>query len=326
MKNEKKYRDAFESGLKNYLDKKSPENLYEPIQYILNIGGKRIRPLLVLMSADLFGHKYKEAVRAALAIEIFHNFTLVHDDIMDSAELRRGSVTVHNKWNINTGIISGDVMLIKAYQALEEYENPLFSKLIKLLNKTALEVCEGQQYDIDFEEKVDVNQNNYLEMIRLKTAALIGCALKMGALIADASQDDLEAIYEFGELLGIAFQIQDDYLDVYGDSISFGKKIGGDIIENKKTILFHYAMSNGSINEKKELLKWYDKRKGNALDNEKIDAVKSIFDKTNAGEACMKLVNDYTIKAFKILSNLEISPEAKNIFKNFGENLMKREF
>ena len=326
MKNEKKYKDAFESGLKNYLDKKSPENLYEPIQYILSIGGKRIRPLLVLMSADLFGHKYKEAVRAALAIEIFHNFTLVHDDIMDSAELRRGSVTVHNKWNINTGIISGDVMLIKAYQALEEYENPLFSKLTKLLNKTALEVCEGQQYDIDFEEKVDVNQNNYLEMIRLKTAVLIGCALKMGALIADASQDDLEAIYEFGELLGIAFQIQDDYLDVYGDSISFGKKIGGDIIENKKTILFHYAMSNGSINEKKELLKWYDKGIGNALDNEKIDAVKSIFDKTNAGEACMKLVNDYTMKAFKILSNLEINPEAKNIFKNFGENLMKREF
>ena len=326
MKNEIKYRDAFESGLKNYLDKKSPENLYEPIQYILNLGGKRIRPLLVLMSADLFGHKYKEAVSAALAIEIFHNFTLVHDDIMDSAELRRGSVTVHNKWNINTGIISGDVMLIKAYQALEEYENPLFSKLTKLLNKTALEVCEGQQYDIDFEEKVDVNQNNYLEMIRLKTAVLIGCALKMGALIADASQDDLEAIYEFGELLGIAFQIQDDYLDVYGDSISFGKKIGGDIIENKKTILFHYAMSNGSINEKKELSKWYDKRIGNALGNEKIDAVKSIFDKTNAGEACVKLVNDYTIKAFKTLSNLEISPEAKTLFKNFGENLMKREF
>ena len=326
MENEKKYMYAFETGLKNYLDKKSPENLYEPIQYILNLGGKRIRSLLVLMSADLFGNKYKEAVSAALAIEIFHNFTLVHDDIMDSAELRRGSLTVHNKWNINTGIISGDVMLIKAYQALEEYENPLFSKLTKLLNKTALEVCEGQQYDIDFEDKVDVNQNNYLEMIRLKTAVLIGCALKMGALIADASQDDLEAIYEFGELLGIAFQIQDDYLDVYGDSISFGKKIGGDIIENKKTILFHYAMSNGSINEKKELLKWYDKGIGNALDNEKIDAVKSIFDKTNAGEACMKLVNDYTIKAFKILSNLEISPEAKNIFKNFGENLMKREF
>ena len=326
MKNEKKYRDAFESGLKNYLDKKSPENLYEPIQYILNLGGKRIRPLLVLMSADLFGHKYKEAVSAALAIEIFHNFTLVHDDIMDSAELRRGSITVHNKWNINTGIISGDVMLIKAYQALEEYKNPLFSKLTKLLNTTALEVCEGQQYDIDFEEKVDVNQDNYLEMIRLKTAVLIGCALKMGALIADASQEDLEAIYEFGELLGIAFQIQDDYLDVYGDSISFGKKIGGDIIENKKTILFHYAMSNGSVNEKKELLKWYDKKISNELGNKKIDMVKSIFDKTNAGEACMKLINDYTIKAFKKLSNLEISPEAKTLFKNFGENLMKREF
>jgi len=326
MENEKKYMYAFETGLKNYLEKKSPENLYEPIQYILNLGGKRIRSLLVLMSADLFGNKYKEAVSAALAIEIFHNFTLVHDDIMDSAELRRGSVTVHNKWNINTGIISGDVMLIKAYQALEEYENPLFSKLTKLLNKTALEVCEGQQYDIDFEEKVDVNQNNYLEMIRLKTAVLIGCALKMGALIADASDDDLEAIYEFGELLGIAFQIQDDYLDVYGDSISFGKKIGGDIIENKKTILFHYAMSNGSINEKKELLKWYDKGIGNALDNEKIDAVKSIFDKTNAGEACMKLVNDYTIKAFNKLSHLGISQEAKTLFKNFGNNLMKREF
>ena len=326
MENEKKYMYAFETGLKNYLDKKSPENLYEPIQYILNLGGKRIRSLLVLMSADLFGNKYKEAVSAALAIEIFHNFTLVHDDIMDSAELRRGSATVHNKWNINTGIISGDVMLIKAYQALEEYKNPLFSKLTKLLNKTALEVCEGQQYDIDFEEKEDINQNNYLEMIRLKTAVLIGCALKMGALIADASEDDLEAIYEFGELLGIAFQIQDDYLDVYGDSISFGKKIGGDIIENKKTILFHYAMSYGSTNEKKELLKWYDKRTGNELGNKKIDIVKSIFDKTNAGEACKKLVNDYTIKAFKTLSNLKISPEAKTLFKNFGENLMKREF
>ena len=326
MENEKKYMYAFETGLKNYLEKKSPENLYEPIQYILNLGGKRIRSLLVLMSADLFGNKYKEAVSAALAIEIFHNFTLVHDDIMDSAELRRGSVTVHNKWNINTGIISGDVMLIKAYQALEEYENPLFSKLTKLLNKTALEVCEGQQYDIDFEEKVDVNQNNYLEMIRLKTAVLIGCALKMGALIADASEDDLEAIYEFGELLGIAFQIQDDYLDVYGDSISFGKKIGGDIIENKKTILFHHAMSNGSINEKKELLKWYDKKTGNEIGNKKIDIVKSIFDKTNAGEACIKLVNDYTIKAFNKLSHLGISQEAKILFKNFGNNLMKREF
>ena len=326
MENEKKYMYAFETGLKNYLDKKSPENLYEPIQYILNLGGKRIRSLLVLMSADLFGNKYKEAVSAALAIEIFHNFTLVHDDIMDSAELRRGSATVHNKWNINTGIISGDVMLIKAYQALEEYKNPLFSKLTKLLNKTALEVCEGQQYDIDFEEKEDVNQNNYLEMIRLKTAVLIGCALKMGALIADASEDDLEAIYEFGELLGIAFQIQDDYLDVYGDSISFGKKIGGDIIENKKTILFHHAMSNGSINEKKELLKWYDKRTVNEIGNKKIDVVKSIFDKTNAREACMKLVNDYTIKAFNKLSHLGISQEAKTLFKNFGNNLMKREF
>ena len=326
MENEKKYMYAFETGLKNYLEKKSPENLYEPIQYILNLGGKRIRSLLVLMSADLFGNKYKEAVSAALAIEIFHNFTLVHDDIMDSAELRRGSATVHNKWNINTGIISGDVMLIKAYQALEEYKNPLFSKLTKLLNKTALEVCEGQQYDIDFEEKEDINQNNYLEMIRLKTAVLIGCALKMGALIADASEDDLEAIYEFGELLGIAFQIQDDYLDVYGDSISFGKKIGGDIIENKKTILFHHAMSNGSINEKKELLKWYSKRTVNEIGNKKIDVVKSIFDKTNAREACMKLVNDYTIKAFNKLSHLGISQEAKTLFKNFGNNLMKREF
>ncbi len=326
MENEKKYMYAFETGLKNYLEKKSPENLYEPIQYILNLGGKRIRSLLVLMSADLFGNKYKEAVSAALAIEIFHNFTLVHDDIMDSAELRRGSATVHNKWNINTGIISGDVMLIKAYQALEEYKNPLFSKLTKLLNKTALEVCEGQQYDIDFEEKEDINQNNYLEMIRLKTAVLIGCALKMGALIADASEDDLEAIYEFGELLGIAFQIQDDYLDVYGDSISFGKKIGGDIIENKKTILYHHAMSNGSINEKKELLKWYGKRTVNEIGNKKIDVVKSIFDKTNAREACMKLVNDYTIKAFNKLSHLGISQEAKTLFKNFGNNLMKREF
>ena len=320
------YQDGFIDYLESQKIVGEPKSLYEPIQYILSLGGKRIRPVLTLMVAEVFDLEYKKALPAAFAVEVFHNFSLVHDDIIDDAPLRRGKETVHEKWNINTGILSGDAMLILAYQYFEQYEPVIFQALAKIFSKTALEVCEGQQWDVDFENRDDVTIPEYLKMIEYKTAVLVGAAMKMGAIIAETSIENCEAIYNFGLNLGIAFQLQDDYLDAFGDPETFGKQVGGDIIENKKTILFHHAMSNGSINEKKELLKWYDKRTVNEIGNKKIDVVKSIFDKTNAREACMKLIKDYTIKAFNKLSHLGISQEAKTLFKNFGNNLMKREF
>ena len=208
-----------------------------PINYILQLGGKRLRPVLTLMTADIFDADYKKALDAALSVEIFHNFSLVHDDIMDDAPLRRGQQTVHEKWDLNTGILSGDAMLIMAYQLFENYEPKTFQDLAKLFSKTALEVCEGQQYDVDFETRDDVTIPEYLKMIEYKTAVLVGAAMKMGAIVANASKSDQEDIYSFGRLLGIAFQLQDDYLDAFGDPKTFGKQVGGDIIENKKTYL-----------------------------------------------------------------------------------------
>ena len=214
--------------------KREPINLYEPVDYILKLGGKRMRPILTLMAADIFSKEYKKAMPAALAVEVFHNFTLVHDDIMDDAPLRRGKETVHEKWDINTGILSGDAMLILAYQFFEEYEPIIFQKLAKLFSKTALEVCDGQQLDVDFETRNDVTIPEYIHMIRLKTSVLVAAALQMGAIVAETSEENEQLIYDFGLNLGLAFQLQDDYLDTFGDSETFGKQVGGDIIENKK--------------------------------------------------------------------------------------------
>ncbi|MEK9604249.1 MAG: polyprenyl synthetase family protein, partial [Flavobacteriaceae bacterium] len=233
------YQHSFKCALEDFSEDKAPQNLYLPIQYLLDLGGKRIRPFLTLMAAESFGATPKDALGAALSVEVFHNFTLMHDDIMDKALLRRGRDTVHQKWDVNTAILSGDAMLIKSYQSLENYPVNIFQKLTCLLSKTALEVCEGQQYDMDFETNSNVSQEDYLEMIRLKTAVLVGCALKMGAIIGNASEKDQQAIYEFGIQLGLAFQLQDDYLDSFGDQATLGKKIGGDILEDKKTILYH---------------------------------------------------------------------------------------
>src|SRR5690606_29335330 len=203
-----------------------------------NLGGKRLRPVLTLMTADLFGGRHQDAMNAAMAIEIFHNFSLVHDDIMDDAPLRRGKQTVHEKWDLNTGILSGDAMLIVAYQFFEHYPAETFQELAKLFSKTAIEVCEGQQYDVDFEVREDVQVDQYLKMITFKTAVLVGAAMKMGAIVAKANTEDANAIYDFGLNLGIAFQLMDDYLDCFGDPDTFGKQLGGDIIENKKTFLY----------------------------------------------------------------------------------------
>jgi geranylgeranyl diphosphate synthase type II len=322
----KDYKQFFEIALENSYSTSPPAALYQPIYYLLNLGGKRLRPILTLMAADIFGNNHRKAIDAALAVEIFHNFTLMHDDIMDSAPIRRGSATVHNKWNTNTAILSGDAMMILAYQALESYKDPLFRKLNSLFSKTAIEVCKGQQYDLDFETQLEVTQGDYLEMIRLKTAVLVGCSLKMGALIGGANQADSKNLYDFGVLLGIAFQIQDDYLDAYANSESFGKQLSGDIIENKKTILYHQAMENGSSKEKTTLRNWFSTEVKEKDVSKKINAVKSLFDKTGASDASKALVIKYTQAAFEKLDILDISDNNKIIFKTFGTKLMERKF
>ena len=322
----KDYKQTFESALKKNILISAPKTLYTPINYLLGLGGKRLRPILTLMSADIFGNNHVKAIDAALAVEIFHNFTLIHDDIMDSAPLRRGQVTVHKKWNVNTAILSGDAMMIHAYLALENYEGSLYRKLNCLFSKTAIDVCKGQQYDLDFETRSKVSKGEYLEMIRLKTAVLVGCSLKMGAFIGGANEANAKDLYDFGVLLGTAFQIQDDYLDAYGNPKSFGKQFAGDIIENKKTILYHQAMENASSKEKTALSKWFSNQiKGKDV-VDKIKAVKVLFDKTGSSKSSKALVSKYTAAAFKKLDSLDISIENKVLFKTFGINLMERKF
>lgn len=317
-----KYQEAFLDYLNKYSSIKEPKNLYNPIDYILKLGGKRLRPVLTLMTAEIFDESYVEAFNAALAIEVFHNFTLIHDDIMDEAPLRRGKETVHEKWDLNTGILSGDAMLILAYQLFEKYDSQTFQRLITLFSKTALEVCEGQQYDIDFETRNDVTIDEYLKMIEYKTAVLVAAAMKMGAIIAKASEEDQNKIYEFGKNLGIAFQLQDDYLDAFGNPKTFGKQIGGDIIENKKTYLYLKALEYCDDEENQQLLDLYSV---NLEDNsEKIAIVKDIFISTGSEKATEVAIEIYTVKAFSVLDTINISDEKKAILKHFGEQLMKR--
>jgi geranylgeranyl diphosphate synthase type II len=301
---------------------KEPKNLYEPIEYILHLGGKRMRPILTLMATEVFDVDCKKALAAATAIEVFHNFSLVHDDIMDDAPLRRGNETVHEKWNINTGILSGDAMLILAYQHFEEYEPKIFRALAKLFSKTALEVCEGQQYDVDFETRDDVTIPEYLKMIEYKTAVLVGAAMKMGAIVAETSEENANLIYDFGLNLGIAFQLQDDYLDAFGNPETFGKQVGGDIIENKKTYLYLKAIEFAKSVEKEQLLHLFSIQPDDNTD--KINSVKEIFNQTGASEATQKAIQHYTFKAFKTLEQMNIDADKKALLKVFGENLMDR--
>ena len=316
------YQEQFSLYLENQNFDKEPKNLYQPIDYILHLGGKRMRPVLTLMTADIFDIDYKLALPAAMAVEVFHNFSLVHDDIMDDAPLRRGNVTVHEKWNINTGILSGDAMLILAYQYFENYQPKTFRKLAKLFSKTALEVCEGQQYDVDFETRNDVTIPEYLKMIEYKTAVLVAAAMKMGAIIAQTSKENTNLIYDFGLNLGLAFQLQDDYLDAFGDPKTFGKQVGGDIIENKKTYLYLKALEFSNTDEKELLTQLFSVE---LEDNEnKIKAVKEIFNSTGAAEATQKSIQDYTQKAFDTLEVMNISKDKKTILKDFGLNLMNR--
>ena len=313
------YQKAIEAYLTANSSRKEPQNLYDPIEYILNLGGKRLRPSLVLAAAAFYGVNHKKALPAAAAIEIFHNFTLVHDDIMDEATLRRGEQTIHEKWNLNTGILSGDVMLIEAYRYFENYAPDLALSLIKLFNKTAIEVCEGQQYDIDFESRTDVTESEYLHMIQYKTAVLVGCALKMGALIGEASEKESNHLYQFGLLLGTAFQIQDDYLDAFGSPENFGKTVGGDIIENKKTLLYIKAFELANEEQKTALEAAYADHTA-----QKIKKVKELFVLTGAEASVKQSVEVYTKLALKELKKLSIADNQKDLLTQFAHTLMVR--
>ena len=316
------YQEFFISYLQTQSITKEPKNLYEPIAYILNLGGKRMRPVLTLMSAAIFNVDYKKALPAAMAVEVFHNFSLVHDDIMDEAPLRRGHTTVHEKWDINTGILSGDAMLILAYQYFEQYEPVVFMQLAKLFSKTALEVCEGQQWDVDFETRDDVTIAEYLKMIEYKTAVLVAAAMKMGAIVAETSVENANLIYEFGLNLGLAFQLQDDYLDAFGDPETFGKQVGGDIIENKKTYLYLKALAFSSNDVAVELKQMFGIHPEE--NSAKITRVKEIFNTSGASKATQDAIQEYTFKAFDTLSKMNIADDKKEILRTFGENLMGR--
>ena len=275
------------------------------------------------MTADCFEGNVNNALDAALAVEVFHNFSLIHDDIMDAAPLRRGHQTVHEKWDLNTGILSGDAMLIMAYQLFENYPPDVFQKLAILFSKTALEVCEGQQYDIDFETRDTVSISEYLKMIEYKTAVLVGAAMKMGAIIANASVEDQDRSYEFGKNLGIAFQLQDDYLDVFGDPDTFGKQVGGDIIENKKTFLYLKALEFSSESDQQKLKDLFSTEDTDSKN--KVEVVKQIFNASGSSEATKKAITYYTKTAFEVLKTMNISEKKKQTLSNFGTQLMTRD-
>ena len=285
---------------------REPYGLYAPIAYTMAAGGKRVRPQLAMIACGIFGGKEEEVAPAAMALEVFHNFTLLHDDVMDKAEVRRGRPTVHIQWNENTAILSGDQMMIEAYKLLSEVPAEKLPKVLRLFNKMATEICEGQQYDVDFESQDDVSIEAYLHMIRLKTSVLLATALQIGAYIAEANEQQQEALYQFGINIGLAFQIQDDILDVWGDPATFGKAVGGDISCNKKTFVYLEAMrqlGNEAMKQEAIALKeWYSQ----VLDDntEKIAAVKSLFEQLNVRSACEAVVEDYTQKALQILSGL----------------------
>ena len=318
--------------LQNYLEEIEKElytnplnpqtaNLVDPIHYLLQIGGKRIRPILTLMSSKLFGGKTTDALSQALAVEVFHNFTLMHDDIMDNSPLRRGAKTVHEKWNINTAILSGDGMMIQAYALLQKNANDKFALLFERFNTTAWEVCVGQQMDMDFEKRTNVSKEEYVEMIRSKTAVLLGCALELGAIQANASKKDQEHIRKFGEYVGISFQLRDDYLDTFGKKEEVGKRIGGDILADKKTFLYLHALETGTSSDL-ELLRHFHGSHPN--DQEKIASITAIFESTQADQEILKKSEEYYQKAIQELNHISTPDEQKNELRALAAWLLER--
>jgi len=305
------------------LNETEPKNLYEPIAYTLAMGGKRLRPVMVLLACNLFTDQVEKAIPAAIAIEVFHNFTLLHDDIMDEADVRRNSSTVHKKYNKNIAILSGDAMSIMAYNYLQKSESKNLQNMVRLYSQTALEVCEGQQLDMDFETRLNVSIPEYLNMIRLKTAVLLACSLKMGALACHAPEKIADLLYVFGLDLGIAFQLQDDLLDVYADQKKFGKKAGGDILSNKKTFLLLKALELSDPMTKEEILTWINKKEFDP--DEKIEAVKQIYNKLNINEITTNNIECYYQSAISSWKLIDLAVEKKTELLQLAKMIMKRD-
>ncbi len=300
-----------------------PRGLYEPIEYVLSMGGKRIRPVLSLMACNLFSDNLEEAIAPALGLEVFHNFTLLHDDIMDKADMRRGKPTVHKKWNDNTAILSGDVMQIASYQLIAKTNTVYLKQVLDLFSQTAMEICEGQQYDVDFEMRDDVGVDDYIEMIRLKTAVLLACALKTGAIIGGSNNENAQLLYDFGINLGLAFQLKDDFLDVYGDETTFGKKIGGDIVCNKKTFMLIKLIEIAQGNDALELQKWLGISDETKF-KDKISAITTLYNKLGIKAKCEDKMHEFYTKAVANLDNLGILDNKKQELRNLAANLMFR--
>jgi geranylgeranyl diphosphate synthase type II len=319
----------FLAAIQSEIDKtvygESPKELYEPIDYIMELGGKRMRPALTLIAVNLFSDNWQNALKPAVAVEVFHNFTLMHDDIMDAAPLRRGQATVHEKWGDDVAILSGDVMLVAAYELLTTVDDKYFKRVVKRFNRTAAEVCEGQQFDMNFATRDDVTEEEYLNMIRLKTSVLLGFALELGGIISDADDKTIGLLYETGVNMGLGFQLKDDLLDVYGDPEKFGKQVGGDIIENKKTWLLLKALEKSKSSSPelyKELQSWISTT---GKDAEKVAAVTEIYNKLGIKTAAENVVNMYFEKGLRALKSIEVGDERKLPLKEFAAYLMARE-
>lgn len=299
---------------------RNPYSLFEPIEYILEIGGKRVRPVLAVMAYNLYKDDIYKSIPIALAIEIFHNFTLLHDDLMDKADKRRGKPTVHIRWSDNTAVLSGDAMLIEAYREIAKSPTEYLPEILQLFSNTATEICCGQQLDMEFEQRMDVTENDYLEMIRLKTAVLLGCALKCGAIAGGASKEDSDALYNFGINIGLAFQLMDDLLDVYGNPETFGKRIGGDILCNKKTYLQITTLKHPDTQN--EMLYWINKDVYD--EDEKIKAVTALYNKLNLKKVSEDMIESYYKKGIEDLEKVQIDQSKKTELKKLAENLLTR--
>ena len=316
------YQKIVADAIEKHTFTNKPDELYSPMNYIISHGGKRLRPIMVLMACDLFKGDLEKALKPSLAIEFFHNFTLIHDDIMDEAPLRRNKPTIHTLHGINVGILSGDALLIKAYQFFEDLEPELFKKCIKIFSETGAVLCEGQQFDINFENMSNVTYDDYIQMITFKTGVLSASSFQIGALIAGASEEDAEAMYNFGKHIGIAFQIMDDYLDVFGNQEQFGKKHAGDIYEHKKTILYLLALEHANEEELSELNYWYSKKTDNV---DKVYSVEKIFRRTKVDDKVLRLIQKHNEIGQSYLDKINLSDEKKLPFRELANYLLRRE-
>ena len=314
----------FEDYIETFINDLNDNAVYEPIKYFLKLPSKRVRPLLTLISSSLYSGDIKNALPASLANEVFHNFTLIHDDIMDSSKIRRGNESVHVKWNVNQAILSGDAMQILAYKCLENYESKIQKKLLQIFNDTALKICEGQQLDIEFEKEKDLKFSDYIQMIKYKTAVLLGSSLKMGGIVNNASESDLELLYDIGLNLGLAFQIQDDYLDLFGDEKLIGKKIGGDVIKRKKTVMYHVYKDISSSEDSHFLDQIYD---DNTLEDlTKVDKITSLYKDKEVNIKTRKLSQEYSSKAISLIEKLNIKNDNKTGLIDICNKLLSRDY